>query len=245
MPYRQPASATPLLAQVRVASPCPAKWEKMYGSDQVRHCTDCQKSVYNLSAMTREDAEALLVANGSGDMCVRFYERADGTIMTADCPVGVERKHRRKVALAVVGGTAMWGMSLLAAAAAFARGTDAKTTGEGPAPCELAHVAQPVAIPGYLDIHGDDGARVSIDGEIRTTLPSMRVTVRAGRHAVEFTSADGIRRERHVVDVDSNQTKTVSMTPHPLTPVAVAPLRPVAPQGVPMMGRPQLRPSNR
>lgn len=234
MPYRQPAneSATPLLAQVRVASPCPAKWEKMYGNDQVRHCTDCRKNVYNLSAMTREDAEALLVANGSGDMCVRFYERADGTIMTADCPVGVERKHRRKMALAVVGGTAMWGMSVLAAASAFARGTDTKAMGDDPAPCALAHVEQPVAIPGYLVINGEAGARVSIDDEIRTTLPSMRITVRPGRHVIEFISADGIRRERHVVDVDSNQTKSVSMTLQAVLPVTVAPVVPAVPEGV-------------
>lgn len=231
MPYRQPAneSDAPLLAQVRVASPCPAKWEKMYGNDQVRHCTDCRKNVYNLSAMTRADAEALLVANGSGDMCVRFYERADGTIMTADCPVGLERKHRRKVALAIVGGTAMWGMSILAAASALARGTSPKGSEDDPAPCALA---QPVEVPGYLDINGEIGARVVIDGEIRTTLPSMRITVKPGRHFIELTSADGVRSERHAVDVDSNETKVVSMLHRsvtPVTPVAVAPVVPLPP----------------
>ena len=220
MPYRQ--SATPLLAQVRVASPCSAKWEKMFGNEQVRHCTDCRKNVYNLTAMSRDDAEALLAANSNGEMCIRFYERADGTIMTADCPVGVERKQRRKVALAVLGGTAMWGMSVVAAASAFARGAGDPSKPQDDAPCALA--TQPVAVPGTLLINGEPGARAVIDGEIHTTIPASRVTVRPGRHVVELTSADGARRERHVVDVDSNEVKVVQMTPQAVAPQAVAPL---------------------
>ena len=42
-----------LLEDVRVASPCNASWDAMKGDDRVRFCGECQKNVYNLSAMTR------------------------------------------------------------------------------------------------------------------------------------------------------------------------------------------------
>ena len=43
--------------------------------------------------MTRADAEALLAERVDG-VCVRFYRRFDGTILTADCPVGVKARVR-------------------------------------------------------------------------------------------------------------------------------------------------------
>lgn len=97
----------PLLDQVRVASPCPAKWDEMVGDDRKRFCLSCDKSVFNISSLTREDAEQFLLENAGGDVCVRYYQRADGTIMTSDCSVGVTRKRRKKLALAVAGAGAM------------------------------------------------------------------------------------------------------------------------------------------
>ena len=75
------------LDNVRVASPCSSDWDSMYGDDQKRFCKECKLNVYNLSGMTREDAERL-VTNAEGRLCVRFYRRPDGTIITQDCPVG-------------------------------------------------------------------------------------------------------------------------------------------------------------
>lgn len=89
----------PLLDQVRVASPCHERWDDMSGDEQARHCARCDKNVYNLSTMTRDAAEALL-REKEGKLCVRFYRRADGTILTADCPVGVRRKRVQLVAAA-------------------------------------------------------------------------------------------------------------------------------------------------
>lgn len=89
----------PLLDDVRVASPCHERWDDMTGDAQTRHCARCDKSVYNLSAMTREAAEALL-RQREGKLCVRYFRRVDGTILTADCPVGVRRKRVQLVAAA-------------------------------------------------------------------------------------------------------------------------------------------------
>jgi hypothetical protein len=86
----------PLLDNIRIATPCSAKWDHMLGDDRVRHCTECSKNVYNLSGMTRDEAEALLTAK-NGDLCARYYQRADGTILTADCTVGVSKRRKRKL----------------------------------------------------------------------------------------------------------------------------------------------------
>ena len=77
------------LDKIKVAAPCDAEWRWMYGSDRVRFCGQCSKNVYNLSAMTTEEAEDL-VRHTEGQLCVRFYRRADGTFLTGDnCPVGM------------------------------------------------------------------------------------------------------------------------------------------------------------
>jgi hypothetical protein len=88
----------PVLDNLRVASPCAADWSRMTGDDRARHCDDCNKTVYNLSGMTRDEAHALL--RERGDLCARFYRRADGTILTADCTVGVSRRRRRRIVVA-------------------------------------------------------------------------------------------------------------------------------------------------
>jgi hypothetical protein len=87
------------LDQIRVAAPCTMEWSAMTGGDRVRHCAACQKNVFNLSGMKRAEALDLLRAT-EGKVCARFYRRKDGTILTADCPVGVAllaRKARRAV----------------------------------------------------------------------------------------------------------------------------------------------------
>lgn len=84
----------PQLDSVRIASPCDASWESMRGDERVRHCDQCDLNVYNLSGMTRDEATRL-VAGANGRLCVRFYQRHDGTIITRDCPVGLARVRER------------------------------------------------------------------------------------------------------------------------------------------------------
>ena len=45
------------LNNLRIASPCPADWEKMVGDERVRHCAECNLNVYNLSAMTERQVQ--------------------------------------------------------------------------------------------------------------------------------------------------------------------------------------------
>jgi hypothetical protein len=89
----------PILDNIRVASPCPASWDQMVGDHRIRHCGGCKKNVYNLSGMTRDEAEALAIEK-NGNLCVRYYQRADGGIMLADCVVGVSNKRKRRLVAA-------------------------------------------------------------------------------------------------------------------------------------------------
>src|SRR5687768_15381993 len=89
-----------VLNETRVASPCPANWEEMEGDEKVRFCSGCQLHVYNLSAMDLEEAAETLLAR-EGRLCIRFYRRRDGTILTTDCPVGIERVRKQRRAIAV------------------------------------------------------------------------------------------------------------------------------------------------
>lgn len=82
------------IQNIRIASPCPADWNAMAGDDRARHCSDCNLNVYNLSAMTEREVQSL-IAKSQGRVCGRFYRRADGTILTQDCPRGLRAAARR------------------------------------------------------------------------------------------------------------------------------------------------------
>jgi hypothetical protein len=61
----------------------------MEGTDRVRFCQSCAKNVYNLSAMSQSEAEQL-ITDKEGELCIRYFRRADGTIITDNCPVGLK-----------------------------------------------------------------------------------------------------------------------------------------------------------
>lgn len=88
------AKYTSPLDHVTVAAPCPADWDAMIGDDRSRFCGQCRLNVYNLSGMTKREAEAL-IAGAEGRLCIRYYRRADGTILTKNCPVGLAALKRR------------------------------------------------------------------------------------------------------------------------------------------------------
>src|SRR5215203_4462612 len=85
------------LDNLKIASPCSVDWNSMAGDERKRFCGDCKLNVYNLSSMTRYDAEHLLRLS-EGRLCVRYFQRPDGTILTQDCPLGWAKvKHRISV----------------------------------------------------------------------------------------------------------------------------------------------------
>jgi hypothetical protein len=138
-----PPFAHPLDA-VRVASPCKADWDAMQGDDRQRFCGQCEKHVYNLSAMTRAEAEDF-VEVAEGKKCIRFFRREDGTILTQDCPEG-----RVVTATGVRTGArfaALFG--LLAGAAALVKLGTGSAPGV-PAVAPVAFVAPPPVPPPFV-----------------------------------------------------------------------------------------------
>lgn len=79
-----------VLNNVMIAAPCNIGWDNMVGDDRVRLCAGCDKNVYNTSRMTKAEIKELLAVEGKAP-CLRIYRRADGTMITEDCPVGLRR----------------------------------------------------------------------------------------------------------------------------------------------------------
>jgi hypothetical protein len=84
--------------------------DEMPGDERVRSCAACSRLVYNIAAMTSDEA-ASLMAGREDRLCARLFRRADGTVITADCPaVTVEAQpmprpkssYRRTHALAMI-----------------------------------------------------------------------------------------------------------------------------------------------
>jgi hypothetical protein len=125
-----PASL-PILENVRVATPCTASWEDMKGDEKTRFCGQCKLNVHNFSAMTEQEI-VRLVTDSKGRICGRLFRRADGTMITKDCPVGL-RALRRKVARVCrnVGAAVLSAFGLAA-------GLRSSAVGGGPAPAQAA-----------------------------------------------------------------------------------------------------------
>ncbi len=107
-----------ILDQIQIASPCPASWSEMVGDERTRFCSDCRKQVHNIATMTTADALALLQSSESG-VCIQIYRRQDGTVLTADCPVGLRARASARLRR-IAGG-------LTAAAAVLFAGLSLKT----------------------------------------------------------------------------------------------------------------------
>ncbi|MGD9685298.1 MAG: hypothetical protein AB7W16_29360 [Candidatus Obscuribacterales bacterium] len=92
------------LDDIRIAAPCHEDWDRMTGDERTRFCQSCSKSVFNISELSKKDAEAL-IRSKQGELCIRLYKRADGTVITDDCPVGLRKlRDRLKLAASLVAG---------------------------------------------------------------------------------------------------------------------------------------------
>lgn len=95
-------SDSDLLNKLYIAAPCSVPWDSMEGDDRVRHCGQCALNVYDVSKLTTKEA-ADLIRNKEDRLCMRLYRRADGTIITDNCPVGLRRlRDRLKLTAAAV-----------------------------------------------------------------------------------------------------------------------------------------------
>lgn len=101
-----------ILGKVTVGFRCPMNWEAMTGNDRARFCSKCQKTVTDLSQLTREEAEAFVEKEGPlGKACIRIWRDENGKVVTQGCgSVAVNTKRvvkKAAVAAAAAGGLAM------------------------------------------------------------------------------------------------------------------------------------------
>ncbi len=64
-----------------IEDPCPAPWDEMTGDERRRHCAACQKDVHDVSALTKQEAQAFLKAHNDKEICVRYAHDPDGQIL--------------------------------------------------------------------------------------------------------------------------------------------------------------------
>ncbi len=78
---------------MKLAFECDLRWNDLDGTSNTRrHCTDCDRDVYNLSGMTRRQATRLLADDAAG-LCVRFVSR-NGQIVHDGDPIAQLRAQR-------------------------------------------------------------------------------------------------------------------------------------------------------
>lgn len=163
--------ANDAIDHLRIASPCSVAWDAMEGDERVRHCAVCSLNVYNLAGMTREEVRALLT-RGEGRVCGRLYRRADGTVLTRDCPTGLRALRRRASRAAAAAVAALLSLPLFASSAAkqqlTVHGSEVKLT------LGQAATFQAAAFTGVVVLNGD-------------LLPGVTVTLRDETSARTWT----------------------------------------------------------
>jgi hypothetical protein len=168
------------LEVIDIANPCPAEWDEMRGDERVRFCRHCSLNVYNLSAMPRGEAERL-VAQREGRLCVRFFRRLDGTVVTADCEGALRLAARRakrmaKALTAVV-------VAALLAPLGYSRWSGASPTDDGR--CAGIAVDPPAGPPQERAMMGDIAVPVvpPPQPQERAFLGRMRAPAKMGEMA--------------------------------------------------------------
>lgn len=85
--------------EIPILRPCSERWEDMEGDSRRRHCCACEREVYDLSAMTRGEAEPLLRRRRAGEeICVRYAIDRSGEVQfreASQVPVALLRPARR------------------------------------------------------------------------------------------------------------------------------------------------------
>ncbi|HEY2914211.1 MAG TPA: carboxypeptidase-like regulatory domain-containing protein [Candidatus Angelobacter sp.] len=190
-----------MIDNIRIASPCPADWEKMPGDNRIRHCDACNLNVYNLAAFT-EDEIRDLVANRKGRLCGRIYQRRDGTVLTQNCPVGLRAVTRRisRIAGAVL---AFLTVSFSAGLSLFAQSYTRTNTSQAGLDLE---VIDPAGAPvGNADVTLNEPSRKqTLRGKTDKHGRFVLASVRSGQYELTV-SAPGLRSFPETVDLRSGE----------------------------------------
>jgi len=70
--------------EIRIPNPCSQNWDAMAGNERSRFCARCNRTVVNLSVLTRVELEVLIDASKGIRLCGRYVQRPDGSMITRD-----------------------------------------------------------------------------------------------------------------------------------------------------------------
>ncbi len=182
------------LRSLKIAAPCQVSWDSMEGDERVRHCGSCNKNVYNVSNMTGVEANKFLQLTAA-KACVRFYQRADGTILVDNCPAGLRllRNRWRKIAASI---STLIGLAQGIFLSAFAQELS-KSLDESAAPGPAQISKPPLQLDGLNGKHS-----YPVQGELLPTvsiidhraaadpaLKSYKIAFESYKHSVEIALA--------------------------------------------------------
>jgi len=104
-----------ILDDLEITSPCPANWDLMVGDERERFCHMCSLNVYNISSMSKKEAEEFLESRAGGRVCLNLRRRPDGTVILDNCPQAFRaaRLHARRILKTVSGAVATALVALL------------------------------------------------------------------------------------------------------------------------------------
>lgn len=208
---------------IRIASPCPITWEQMSGNDSVRFCNHCRLNVYNLSTLSKAEAEALL-ASTEGRLCARLYRRSDGTVLTKDCPVGLQALRRRMARTAAAVFALIGSFSAVVSGQTVKSRKDSCTTQTGITPKNIVSTSGETLFTGtLLDPIGAivAGATVTLQNvrtkEIQKTISTDEgrfqfVGMAAGEYSIQIESP-GFRKYRiEALKIANNEIINLKVT---------------------------------
>lgn len=183
-----------ILDNLYLAAPCPMTWESMEGDDKIRHCGGCAKNVYNISAMTKKEAEEFLNINGDS-ACLRFFRRADGTVITDNCPVGLRKFRDRMKAVAQVAASFIAFVISIPMACAQGANSSTQNTNTG-APQNSSTLVKPTHMLGGAPVMMHTPGRVLVtppakDGVIDKTNATTSIKADGTKSGDGKVGADG------------------------------------------------------
>ena len=128
----------PVLDELTVPIQCFVPWDSLNGDDVARHCSSCNQTVHNVSAMSTVEAAAFVAAN-EHNVCLRFYKRPDGTIITRDCQEEIPLRQKGVIRRAGLLILSWLGLSLIAGCGLCVQGKPAtpKRGGQQANPVEV------------------------------------------------------------------------------------------------------------
>ncbi|MCW5823432.1 MAG: hypothetical protein KIT34_11565 [Cyanobacteria bacterium TGS_CYA1] len=142
--------------------PCPVSWESMDGNERERLCRQCSKKVYNISDLSKKDAEKLLKVNDGKKMCYTFFVRQDGTIKTDNCPSILRPVREKFRSLQKACSIAMAFLFSISAGLAKDSGQTNSNKNQSQVPPEFTRTAGIIALP---EFHDQAAALFLFDGE--------------------------------------------------------------------------------